>query len=137
MSDEELLWPEWTDVLGNTYRPGDIVCVAVINGKSPQQVIGEVIQINKSRKVDQYIDGRYQRGVLEPIVSTHAEIGEDGRYVRTTVPSCTVRIKPLIDARGFRRLGEAKAVTYQIPANILKLSATREDLETVPKPPRG
>lgn len=44
---EDMIWPEWTDELGNTYRPGDIVAIAIINGRSPQMVIAKVDRINR------------------------------------------------------------------------------------------
>jgi hypothetical protein len=44
---ENMIWPEWTDELGNTYRPGDIVAVAIVNGRSPQMVLAVVERINK------------------------------------------------------------------------------------------
>ena len=36
----------WKDSLGQEFRPGDMVAVAVINGKSPQMVVAEVERIN-------------------------------------------------------------------------------------------
>lgn len=68
---EDMVWPEWTDELGNTYRPGDIVAIAIINGRSPQLLIarvehinrvnsyGEPIMVNKSFKLDEPI--RHER----------------------------------------------------------------------------
>lgn len=44
---EDMIWPEWTDELGNTYRPGDIVAIAIINGRSPQMIVAKVDRINK------------------------------------------------------------------------------------------
>lgn len=44
---EDMVWPEWVDELGNTYRPGDIVAIAIINGRSPQMIIAKVDRINK------------------------------------------------------------------------------------------
>lgn len=44
---ENMVWPEWTDELGHTYRPGDIVAIAIINGRSPQMVIAKVERINR------------------------------------------------------------------------------------------
>lgn len=36
----------WKDSLGQEFRPGDLVAVATINGKSPQMVVAEVVRIN-------------------------------------------------------------------------------------------
>jgi hypothetical protein len=123
---EDAEWDEWTDRLGQTYTVGDIVSVATISGKSPQLVVAEVLRINRKN-------------------SRGEEIGEwyyDGQ-VRTRRPSCTVSALPLLDARGFGRYsdfkynkatghyehtGNLKAVNYSIPANILKLAFTKEDL---------
>lgn len=126
MSDDDKTWPEWTDVLGQTYRAGDRVAIATISGRSPQMVIGTVVRINR---VDSH---------GEEIVTHHSrwEIvdGERKAYYYNT-PSCTVRVQPEIDARGFYRTRgmwidekwvndatDPKQVTYQIPANIIKLN---------------
>lgn len=37
---------EWEDSLGEPFRAGDLIAVAVINGRSPQMVIAEVERIN-------------------------------------------------------------------------------------------
>jgi hypothetical protein len=36
----------WKDSLGQEFRPGDMIAVAVINGRSPQMVVAEVERIN-------------------------------------------------------------------------------------------
>lgn len=36
----------WKDSLGQEFRPGDMVAVAVVNGRSPQMVVAEVERIN-------------------------------------------------------------------------------------------
>lgn len=121
-------WPEWTDHLGQTYRPGDWVAVAVINGRSPQLVIAEVERINRRRSSGELITER--RHIKD----------EEGRHTYTfeDVPSCTIRAKPLIDGRGFYRSAErwvwnaesgeghheptpVRSVTYQFPGNIVKV----------------
>lgn len=141
-------WDEWTDNLGNTYRPGDIVAVATINGKSPQMVIAVVERINRVNssgeeiKTRKWFDhdepiqrerecyyaksndayySRYQREVhtCKPACTMYIETGE-----YRTVPSCTVRARPIADLRGFSRWGTGedgvnKAVTYSIPDNII------------------
>lgn len=102
-------WDEWTDVLGQVYRAGDHVAVATISGKSPQMVLGRVERINRVDSKGSLIeDGRWEL---------------DGRGERKwlTVPSCTVSVKPLLDARGFTRWGNAKTVTYQFWQNIVKI----------------
>lgn len=38
--------PEWTDTLGQVFRPGDLIAVATVNDKSPQMVIARVERIN-------------------------------------------------------------------------------------------
>lgn len=116
-------WPEWTDVLGQTYRPGDRVAIAIISGRSPQLVIGTVLQINrvdsKGEEIRKACFKRFER--------------DDGKwdYERWTEDSCTVRVRPELDARGFYRSNrgwfddkhnEARPVTYKIPENIIKVA---------------
>ncbi len=36
----------WVDLVGRKFRPGDVVAVAVINGRSPQMVLAQVLRIN-------------------------------------------------------------------------------------------
>lgn len=138
-------YDEWTDVLGNTYRPGDLVAIAIINGKSPQMVIARVNKINRvnssgeeittrawiehetpiwkkrTRRVHQYEPNSYRS---TGYVDVEEEYEEKGEY--RSVPSCTVNATPIIDARGFGRWGTSqdgvnKAVTYRIPENIIKV----------------
>src|SRR5258705_13890591 len=40
-------WDSWTDELGNTYKPGDIIAIATISRKSPQMVLAIVERINR------------------------------------------------------------------------------------------
>lgn len=63
----EDLWPSWTDVLGNTYGLGDIVAIAVINGKSPQMVIARVERINRVNSSGELITERMWFDHDEPI----------------------------------------------------------------------
>lgn len=37
---------EWTDSVGQVFKPGDLVAIATVNGKSPQMVIARVEKIN-------------------------------------------------------------------------------------------
>jgi hypothetical protein len=124
-------WPEWTDHLGQTYRPGDYVAVATINGKSPQLVIALVERINRvNSKGDEIVERTYIEGSYP------------SQY--KTTPSCTVKAKPVIEGRGFFRwsgrtydpitkqsgfdLDKVRAVTYQFPGNIIKVPAPVEEV---------
>lgn len=128
---EDMVWPEWTDELGNTYRPGDIVAIAIINGRSPQMIIarvdrinrvnsyGEEITTNKSFPLDQPI--RHERECFyvnrktDPYwnrysydrQSTHVCEPSCTEYWQTEevrkVSSCTVKATPIADLRGFGR----------------------------------
>lgn len=130
---EEMLWTEWTDELGNTYHPGDLVAIATINGKSPQLVYavverinkvnsyGEPHMVNKSFELDEPIrherecfvierrnrrDGYYDRYYAERDSShiCNPECTEYWQKEETRkVPSCTVTAKPVLDGRGFHR----------------------------------
>lgn len=140
MTQVSKTWDEWTDCLGNTYRPGDTVAIAVINGKSPQLVIAIVERINRVDSSGVEITTRKWFEHENPVwktrtrkqydyptrssISIEEEYQETGKY--RTVPSCSVRATPIIDARGFRRWGQGvdgvnKAVTYKIPENIIKV----------------
>lgn len=150
MATENKTWAEWTDCLGNVYRPGDIVAIAIINGKSPQMVIARVEKINRVdssgepitkrafvlhdkpitktriRRVNQYgAPGSRDQYRALSYVDVEEEYEETGEYKQ--VPSCTVKATPLVDSRDFHRWskgedGLAKAVTYRIPENIVKMS---------------
>ena len=153
--DTPKTWPEWTDVLGNTYRPGDNVAISIINGKSPQMVIGEVLKINRVNSSKQqlgefvYDDGDPELKEAKEKIhdQTFRDRYSDDRLVREDAwqkirdadakwqasrvksfkPSCTVRVQPSIDSRGFWRYGD-KPVTYQIPENIIKVDVSKVPL---------
>lgn len=110
MTDEaDKTWPHWADALGNLIYPGDTIAIATINGRSPQLVIAEVERINRLNS----------RG--EEITESIREMGK-----WKSVPSCSITAKPIMDARGFVRWGtkdtKVRSVTYQIPANIIKIN---------------
>lgn len=109
--DTDKTWPFWTDVLGNLIYPGDYVAISTINGRSPQLVIAQVERINRVNS----------RG--EEITSAVREMGK-----WKNAPSCSITARPIIDARDFTRWGnyfnpntKTRAVTYQIPANIIRI----------------
>lgn len=109
------LWSSYVDILDQTIKAGDHVAYASISGKSPQLVIAQVVRINR-------VDSKG-----EPITSGYGNRAE---------PACTLRIQPLIDARGFHRGGQKwnralnqyeqvdkpREVTIQIPNNVIKIS---------------
>lgn len=142
-------WDEWTDALGNTYRPGDIIAIATVRSKSPQMVIARVEKINRlngsgeeimtrkwfdhempiQRERECYnLKSSYSSYMNRPVHECSPSCTmyiETGEY--RSVPSCSVRAKPLDDLRGFGRWGTAadgtnKSVTYSIPENIIKVS---------------
>lgn len=148
-------WPEWTDVLGQTYRPGDYVAVSVINGRSPQMVIGKVIQINRVdsknnliveldrrwEPCDEHDNGaRFFNAEQAARQSRWASVSdkdmmEEGWYktVDHYIDSCTVKVQPLLDARGFGRTGTyrwareqhmPRSVVYRLWENVLKVDGT-------------
>lgn len=84
-------WPEWTDILGQTYRPGDHVVYAMISGRSPQLVFAKVERINRVNSKRQEITDE----VWDTPDRRHAR-----NAGRVTIPSCTVSVWPVIDARG-------------------------------------
>lgn len=112
--DADKTWPHWTDALGNIIYPGDTVAVATINGRSPQQVIAQVVRINRlNSKGEEIVDSKRVKDA-------------DGKWVYINEPSCSITAIPLIDARGFLRWSSrdgapAKAVTYQLPRNVIKV----------------
>lgn len=130
---EDMVWAEWVDELGNTYRPGDIVAISTVNGKSPQMVIAKVDRINRVNSSGEELftnktfllnepirqerecyvlkrrnmgDRYYDRYYLERD-STHVCDPSCTEWWQTTevrkVPSCTVRAIPIADLRDFGR----------------------------------
>lgn len=124
-------WTEWVDERGNTYCPGDIVAIAVINGRSPQMVIARVERINKVNSSGEYIFANKIFQLDEPIrherecfIVKGKKTSIDGGYysqfykdhvcklscieywqtsLTQKVPSCTVTATPIMDTRGFSR----------------------------------
>lgn len=95
----------WTDVLGNDIRAGDTVAYASINGKSPQLVIANVERIMATDS----------NGV--PLQMYDYREGK-------TVPSCSIVVHPVLDARGFWRSERGRAVHLKIPQNVIRVDAT-------------
>lgn len=121
-------WDEWTDPVGNVYRPGDLVAVAVVSGRSPVLRIGRVLRINRCNTKGQPI-------VQKDVMFIKGDDGEDKRVV-VEKPWCTVTIQPLFYGRGFRSWSD-KAQTYQFPGNIVKLDAAAFDEEQAIKAELG
>ncbi len=103
-------WDSWTDMLGQTYSPGDLVVYASISGRSPHMVFAKVDQINRVNSKN------------EDVVVTHYHYdAKTKKRWTTTTPSCTVRVIPLESGRGFHRWSDRK-VTLSIPGNIVKVT---------------
>ncbi len=130
---EDMVWPEWTDELGNTYKPGDIVAIAIINGRSPQMIIARVDRINRVNSYGEELFRNKEFKLDEPIRrerecfilkrksqpsayydryyaerdSTHVCEPSCTEWWQTDevrkVPSCTVKATPIADLRGFGR----------------------------------
>lgn len=149
----EKTWPEWEDCRGNFYQPGDIVAIAIINGRSPQMILARVERINRVNSSGELIwtnktfplevPIRHERECsirkgqargeryYEMYYNDHVCKPSCTEWVETTeirkVPSCTVKATPILDARGFGRAidhdGKAKANTYSIPENIILIES--------------
>lgn len=111
----EKTWPEWTDFLGNTYRPGDYVVYAHGFGRSGARLVfAEVVRINR-------VNSRRQE-----IFTTEVTRGPSG-VVRTQVPSCTVTVRPIEGGRRkywtvtTEEFVDDKLKTLQEPANIIRV----------------
>lgn len=147
--DGEKTWDMWEDCRGCFYQAGDIVAIAIINGKSPQMILarverinrvnssGELIWTNKTFTLDEPIRHERECSVrkgqargeryYEMYYLGHVCQPSCTEWIQTTevrkVPSCTVKATPILDARGFGRAtdhdGKAKANTYSIPENII------------------
>ena len=96
------------DVLGRAYAVGDRIAVSVINGRSPQLVIGEVTKLAALDSKKEPLSGM-----------TVFDFGPDSRMEILTA-QWSVQAMPTVDARGFSRQGDRK-VTYRIPENILAI----------------
>lgn len=79
----EKTWPCWTDSLGQTYAPGDLVAYAALNGTSALMRYGEVVRINRINS----------KG--EEIVKAVGWRDDKGVWQRRTSPSCTVTVRPI------------------------------------------
>lgn len=145
---EPTTWDEWVDATGQTYRPGDFVAVATINGKSPQMVFGQVVKINRINSKKELIlesEWHYEdcepgdKGAQEIVEYKRVEKGPNGypqhvsvrtgkyrKQVTEYTSSCTVTVQPLINGRGFSRWSgtKPKVVTYQLWGNIVKIDGT-------------
>lgn len=118
-------WPEWVDKLGQTYRPGDFVAYASINGRSPQMVFARVLEIRRrdSKGALITVDVRYKTG--NRIERPNGGGMMDEWRVRKD-PYCKVKVQPIEDARSFYRSADAKAVTLSIPENIIRIEPRPE-----------
>lgn len=124
---------EWKDTLGQKIKPGDIIAVATVSGRSPQLVIAQIERINTHNSKGELHVMRTHRGFEE---KTHP----DGRTYRVPIlheePTVTVTARPIKDGRDFTRwsnrrynaatktwdsTGEIKPVTYSILGNIVRL----------------
>lgn len=118
-------WPEWTDKLGQTFRPGDFVAYASVNGRSPQMVFARVLEIRRRDSSGDEITERVQYKTGRKVPRQH-----DGRMIdeweTRQVPFCKVKVLPIKDARGFSRSKDARPVTLSIPANIIKIGPRPE-----------
>lgn len=103
-------WESWTDMLGQTYKAGDLVVYASINGRSPNMVFAKVDQINRVNSKNEDI----------VVTEYHYDPKTKQRW-HTEKPSCTVRVIPLESGRGFTRWSDRK-VTLSIPGNIVKVT---------------
>lgn len=97
-STPEETWPEWTDFLGQTYRPGDHVVYATCSNSSARLTFARVLRINR-------VDSKG-----EPIMSGW----RDNRK-----PSCTVTLQP-IEGTGYRS-ETPKKVNISSISNIIKV----------------
>lgn len=93
------LWGSYVDVLDQTIKAGDYVAYASISGRSPQMVIARVVQINRVNSSGEAIKGDYGNNKV----------------------SCTIKLQPFLDARGFGRYTD-RAVTIKIPNNVIKIN---------------
>lgn len=128
LTPQDRTWDEWTDSLGQVFRPGDLISIATISGRSPQLVIAQVIKINR-------VDSSGS-----PIQTHHTRYGKNSDGSRNykdrkdyTRDSCSVKAQPLFRGwGGFIDNPESeRAVTYKILHSILKVPYTREELNDV------
>lgn len=77
---------EWQDSIGQTFRPGDLVAVATVNGRSPQMVIAEVKTINLTNAKGE----RYTKSV--PSGEKEERRRENRRYIGPPLPEEPRRI---------------------------------------------
>lgn len=124
----EKTYDHWTDVTGREFRPGDIVAIATINGRSPQMVLAKVERINRVNSRNEEVVS-YEFAWEDGGENTAHWMPGRGKGTRVSKASCTVTALPIQDARDFYRSnrgGKQKLVTYQIPENILLVKSKAE-----------
>ena len=99
---------KWTDAIGQEYRPGDIVAVAVGTGSSAAQVVAKVLAINT----------HFANG--EPI--THY-LWDVVNKCNVIAPTVTVTLKKL--GKWDNMYGTAIS-TFRTPSNIILLKGLTE-----------
>ena len=86
-------WPEWTDCLGQIFRPGDYVAYAGMSYKSAQLTVGQVDRINRYRA-----DGSEITNGQKVITPGHRD--PSGKWIPSVYGApiiyCSVRIIPLV-----------------------------------------
>ncbi len=123
-----LEWPEWTDVLGQVYKPGDFVAYSYTHYKSAGLQFGVVDRINRYMKNGKEILGQ-------------GKWDQASKSYLPGAPSCTVRVIPVEKFKGkwttkktyysagqvYLDSAQGTPVTWRKPENILKINFEIED----------
>lgn len=81
--DEAKHWPEWTDMLGRTIRPGDVIAVGITAGRSASLSVGVAVAFHRfNSQGEPYIERWYDW-----------KSGEHGER-----PSCSITFRALLDS---------------------------------------
>lgn len=121
MSDKE--WPSWTDPLGATYAPGDLIAYAAVSGSSADMRFGYVVRINSVNSSGQPITRSYY---------------DNETKEHKTVPSATVTLVEVEPSTGLpkkgyswntTKSGRARLKTIHNIGNVVAVSSTPDDID--------
>ena len=112
----EKTWPEWTDFLGNTFRPGDYVVYASARGSRSFLTFAQVVRINRVNSSG--------KEILK-VVRTYRDPSTN-KVEREYAPDCTVTLRRVDSARDgtwVRNQYDKRLVTIQDVAVLVKVES--------------
>lgn len=103
--DEDKHWPEWADMLGQSYEPGDVVAYAATVGRSAGLSVAMVRKINR-------VNSKGEPNRMRNPRYSWSESRENPSYdVPEWLPSATITLVPLKDSSNRYGRCDARDVT--------------------------